>query len=143
MSNKNLLWILGGLTFAGLGYFLFVKLKQEQNKIGKPEEGSPVLLGDPTIKDVEVPPPALGGLGSLIGGAFNFLTNWKDYTVATTSTPLNVRDKADSKGKIVATLPKGSEIKAKASGVKGWMVVSKDGENTLGYASQTYLTPKL
>ena len=142
MKNKNLLWILGGLTLAGLGYFLFVKSKQKKDEIGKPEEAAPPL-GDATISEVEVPSPSLSGLGSLVGGAFNFFANWKDYTVATTSTPLNVRDKADSKGKIVATLPKGSVIKAKASGVKGWLAVSKDGKNTLGYVSQTYLKPKL
>lgn len=140
MNNKNLLWVIGGLTFAGLGYFLFFKLKKE--KID--ETPIPLIVeGAEDKKEIEAAPPALGGLGSLIGGAFTFFTNWKDYTVTTINTPLNVRDKADSKGKIVANLPKGSVIKAKASGVKGWMAVSKDGENILGYASQTYLKPKL
>lgn len=146
MKNKTLLWVLGGVTLAGLAYFFIVKGKK-QNQSSAGTTGTDSVPSDSIIPEapaLATPPivptaPSINPLGTIYNALNNLLSNWNDYTVTTTNLPLNVRQKPDSVSKVVTTLPKGSTIKAKASGVKGWMAVSQDGQNILGYVSQQYL----
>lgn len=134
MKKSNVWVVVGILAVAGLGVYYYNKLKKRNKDIVPIEPIEPV--------DV-VPSPIGGGIGSGIASAVAFITNFKDYSVETKTTGLNVRNKPDAKGKLVASLPKGSTIKAKASGVRGWMEVSKDGKTTLGYVSSAFLKPKV
>lgn len=127
--KKSSVWTLVALLVGGgLVYYYISKKKKREDKENE-------------IDVNELPP--MGGIGSGIASAIAFITNFKDYSVETEKGGLNVRNKPDAKGKLVASLPKGSTIKAKASGVKGWMEVSKDGKTTLGYVATAYLKPKL
>ena len=88
--------------------------------------------------------PVLPGIGGIIAPITRYVTSWNDYTVNTRTTNLNVREKPDSLSKIVGSLTKGSTVKAKASGVKGWMAVSADGgKTTFGYSAMEYLKAKI
>jgi len=113
-------------------------IKQTREEFERDRENAPVPV-KPPIYPINISLPGLGTLGI---PDFTFLTRWNDYTVNTASTSLNVRERPDSASKIVGKLAKGSTIKAKASGTKGWMAVSKDGVNTLGYSSLDYLKIK-
>lgn len=150
MKNKGLIWVLGGLAVAGIGYFVFTKLK---NKAPKKDKNAPIDTGMGVVSLDDIPstatPPIVASstpspnpLTRLFDGLTNLLSNWAEYVVSTQTAPLVVREKPDSIAKKVTTLAKGSTIQAKASGVKGWMAVSQDGENTLGYVSQQYLKLK-
>lgn len=147
MKDKTLLWILGGLTFAGLGYFLFVKLNKEAKALDTSGVDSVSLDSVlPEAPELATPPiaapsaPSINPLATIFNTVNTLLSNWNDYKVVTKKDPLSVRQRPDSVSKIISSLPKGSTIKAKASGVKGWMAVSQDGKNTLGYVAQQYLT---
>lgn len=109
-------------------------IKQTQAEFEKDRANAPIL----NLPSVSIP-----GIGMLPMPNLNFLMQWNDYTVNTQTSALNVRQRPDSTSKIIDKLPKGSVVKAKASGTKGWFAVSKDGVNTLGYASQDYLKYKV
>jgi len=137
--KKNTLYTISGITLVLVGgYFLYRKfLSKKTTQGGSIQE--PIQTLDTNIIEQTTTPTS--GLAS----AFSFLTEYNDYQVNTTSTSLNVREKPDSKSKIVGSLPKGSKIKAKASGTKGWFDVSKDGKTNFGYVSAQFLKalPKL
>lgn len=163
MKNKGLIIAAGVLLLLAVPVVVIASSRRRKKDEEKPKKRSTVVADDPIKQTKEefekdrenapVPPlatlPTLPGSVSLPGlGTFplpdlSFLTRWNDYTVNTQSSPLNVRQRPDSTSKIIDKLPKGSTIKAKASGTKGWFAVSKDGVNTLGYASQDYLKYKV
>lgn len=134
MKKSNVWSVLGILAALGVGVYLYNRFKKKKEDI--------IPIEPVTPSDI-VPAPISGGIGSGIASAVAFITNFKDYSVETKTTGLNVRNKPDAKGKLVASLPKGSTIKAKASGVRGWMEVSRDGKTTLGYVSSAFLKPKV
>ncbi len=158
MKNKGLLIAGGVLLLIAVPAVIYAATRKP-----KPKKGSSVIADDPIKQTKEefdrdranapIPPlatpPVLPGSVSLPGlGTFglpdlSFLTRWNDYTVNTSTSSLNVRERPDSGAKIVAKLAKGATVKAKASGTKGWFAVSKDGVNTLGYASADYLKYKV
>lgn len=116
-------------------------IKQTKEQFDKDRENAPVpTLATPTILPGGVTLPGLGTFGM---PDLSFLMRWNEYTVNTASSNLNVRERPDSTAKIVDRLAKGSTVKAKASGTKGWFAISKDGVNTLGYASSDYLKYKV
>lgn len=142
MKNKNVL-IGIGVVAAIVGGFLLLRrnLKKKDEEVRENIKGSqePIAgLDAPTPDSGSIPPPAIPALNPLQAVA-SFLTNWNDYVVNTKTRGLNVRKNPDSKSGILLSLPKGSTIKGKASGVKGWFAVSKDGVNTLGYVSSDLL----
>ena len=159
MKNKGILIAAGVLLLLAVPVIVMASNRQRQKnkRDEKPKKKSSVVADDPIKQTKEqfdkdrenAPVPTLPSSVSLPGlGTFplpdlSFLTRWNDYTVNTQSSPLNVRQRPDSTSKIIDKLPKGSTIKAKASGTKGWFAVSKDGVNTLGYASQDYLKYKV
>lgn len=115
-------------------------IKQTKEEFERDRANAPIPVTPVSPISISLP-----GLGTLGIPDFTFLTRWNDYTVNTASTSLNVRERPDSASKIVGKLAKGSTVKAKASGTKGWMAVSNDGITTLGYSSLDYLkikTPK-
>jgi len=137
--KKNNLYTIGGITLVLVGgYFLYKKF------LSKPQTQE--NLGQEPIKELDTNPldqvpSSISGLSS----AFSFLTEYNDYKVSTTSSSLNVRQKPNAQSKIVGTLAKGSTIKAKASGTKGWFDVSQDGKTNFGFVSAQFLKalPKL
>jgi uncharacterized protein YgiM (DUF1202 family) len=131
--KKSSLYTIGGITLVILaGYLLYRKsLSKKATQIGSIQE--PIQTLDNNIIEQTTKPSS--GLAS----AFSFLTEYNDYQVDTTSTSLNVREKPDGKSKVIGTLPKNSKIKAKASGVRGWFDVSKDGKTNFGYVSAQFL----
>lgn len=140
--KKNYIYIIGGIGLAlATGFFLY-------RRFVSPKKAEGIAPQEP-ISDLDsnVVTTTTTQIGSTIGdtlsgtaqGVFAFLTNYNDYQVVTKSSALNVRDKADAKGKVVGSLPKGSKIKAKASGVSGWFDVSKDGILRFGYVSAQFL----
>lgn len=142
MKNKNLWMSVGVAALLIGGYFVIrnmKKKKKDEDFKGKQEpiEG----LDTPAVLPSEPTPSSPTLIGGFAGIA-QFLTNWNDYVVNTKTSSLNVRKNPDSKSAIVDSLRKGSVIKAKASGVKGWFAVSRDGETTLGYVAQEFIKPK-
>lgn len=142
MKNKNVL-IGIGVVAAIVGGFLLLrrnlKKKDEEVRENIKDSQEPIAgLDAPTPDSGSIPPPAIPALNPLQAVA-SFLTNWNDYVVNTKTRGLNVRKNPDSNSGILLSLPKGSTIKGKASGVKGWFAVSKDGVNTLGYVSSDFL----
>lgn len=155
--KRNSIIIIGSVIGAGLlGFFLYRQFRKKKmdkaNVPDKPRKRGSVVVDqlDSLTQDqydalISQKPSAASG-GTAFGGAFNVasnifgtLTNWADYEVVTQTMPLNVRENPDGKSRIVASLAKGSTIKGKASGVKGWFEVSKDGQTTLGYVSSQFL----
>jgi hypothetical protein len=154
--KRSTLIITGSLVAVGLLAFFLVRAAKRRKSTPVVPEPKPKRRGSVIVDQLDtisqeeydkltskpsVPISATSG-----GQAFNMasnilgtLTNYADYEVATQTMPLNVRENPDSKAKIVASLPKGSTIKGKASGVKGWFEVSKDGINPIGYVSAQYL----
>ena len=155
MKNKGL-WIAGGVLLL-LAFPVVVIAANRRRGKDKPGAGkkSSVVADDPikqtreqfekdrvdATKAIPVLPTsiAIPAIGGFTLPNLNFLLQWNDYTVKTASGNLNVRERPDSSSKIVDRLPKGSTIKAKASGTRGWMAVSRDGVSTIGYASLEYL----
>ena len=140
--KKNTLYILGGLAVAYIaGVFIFKRFskgkKLDQDVSPELIEGLDENQVSRTIS--QVGPTTASSVGGTANSIFGFLTNYNDYQVITKTTPLNVRVNPDSKSKIIGTLPKGSKIKGKASGVKGWFDVSKDGKTNYGYVSAEFL----
>lgn len=144
--KKDTIWIaVGTLLSIGIGYYAYKRffktnvIKVPEDKADdsskKPEESTNVITG--TIGAIANP------VIKAVGGVFDFVTNWNDYTVNTVSTPLNVRQQPNTNSKVIASIPKGTVVKAKASGTKDWLAVSKDGKNTYGYVSAQYLKAKI
>lgn len=140
--KKNNLYTIGAvaLTLAA-GFFIYKQLVNGK-KLNEPVAPEP-------IKDLDENPvtSTISQVGSIVGGSvtgltqsvFGFLTQYNNYQVATQTSGLNVRQKPDAKSKIIGNLPQGSTIKGKASGVKGWFDVSKDGKTNYGYVSSQFL----
>jgi uncharacterized protein YgiM (DUF1202 family) len=140
--KKNNLYQIGAVALVlAAGFFLyrkFVNGKKEQQPVAP--EPITDLNENPLVDTVTGSASALtSSVAGLSQSVFGFLTNYNDYQVMTQTTGLNVRQKPDAKAKILGNLPKGSTIKAKASGVKGWFDVSKDGKSTYGYVSAQFL----
>jgi uncharacterized protein YgiM (DUF1202 family) len=140
-NNKTIWWIVGGVAVLGAGYLILRKFTKKGEK--KSEEirqsgaEEPVELNPPT-------PPVLTGNPLLdIGNTIsNFLSNYQDYVVSTQTSSLNLRSNPDGASKVVGSLKKGSIVRAKASGVKGWFAVSDNDKDIKGYVSSTFLKAK-
>lgn len=140
--KKNNLYTIGAVALGLAAAFFVYRKFVNGKKLNEPVAPEPV-------KDLDENPltSTIGQVGSTVGGSvsglsqsvFGFLTNYNDYQVATQTSGLNVRQKPDAKGKIIGNLPQGSKIKGKASGVKGWFDVSKDGKTNYGYVSAQFL----
>ena len=136
MKNRNL-YIIGGLALAaGLAFLLLRKRKKDEIIV---EAG---VAEAPVVPALDTPKPVVGTPSAGLAAAAGFLTSYQDYTVETSRTGLNVRVRPDGGSRIVGSLPKGSTIKAKASGVKGWFEVSKDGVTPMGFVSSVFLRAK-
>jgi len=115
--KKSTFWVIAGVAGVGIvGYYLYNRYA------GKKATATPAPLPTPT------PAPAPSG--------------YEDYVVTTQRSNLNIRQNPDSVAKIVGSLSKGSEIKAKPSSVAGWLEVSKDGVTSLGFSSEAFLRKK-
>lgn len=132
MKKNNIYLIVGGLAIVGVA--LLIIRNRKKAMLIAPQQ--PTDATDPIVNPVVITDK------TPIGGAARFLTTYQDYVVTTQRSNLNVRQNADGNSKVVASLPKGSTIKAKASGVKGWFEVSKDGKTPLGFVSSQFLKVK-
>lgn len=153
--KRSTLIITGSLVAVGLLAFFLARAanrrKSRSEAEPKPKRKGSIIVDqldtisqedyDKLTSKPSVPISATSGgqAFNMASSIFGTLTKYADYEVATQTMPLNVRENPDSKAKIVASLPKGSTIKGKASGVKGWFEVSKDGVNPIGYVSAQYL----
>jgi hypothetical protein len=61
------------------------------------------------------------------------------YAIKTSGSNLNLRDKPATSGKVLKSLEPFISVYARPSSVKGWMEVSEDGKQLVGYASSGYL----
>lgn len=140
MKNKTLITILSIAAVAGIGIYFFNRMKKkgEQKAEEIKQEGEVLDMTQPEITPIISPNP----LVNIANTISNFLSNYNDYVVTTQTSGLNLREKADAKSKVLASIPKGSTVKAKASGVKGWFIVSKDGKNPSGFVASQYLKAK-
>lgn len=144
MKKENtLLVILGGVAVLGLSYFLYRRFtkKGEQKADEIRQQGQ---QGDQPADDL---PPLLptgtgNPLADLASNITNFLSRYQDYEVVTKTSNLNVRSKPDSTAKVIGSLKKGSTVRAKASGVKGWFAISDNDKDIKGYVAQSFLKPK-
>lgn len=138
--KKNTLYIVGGVAVLVAAAFFIFRKKSDKDKNGEPQE--PIKNLDDNIVEstkITVGPTTADSLGGTSKSVFGFLSEYNDYQVVTQSSALNVRQKPDGISKVVGSLPKGSKIKGKASGVKGWFDVSKDGTTNYGYVSAQFL----
>ena len=141
-NNKTLIAIIGGLALLGVGYFLLRRFtKKGEQKADEIRE-----QGQQAEPPSDLPPLLPTGTGNpltdLASNLTNFLTRYQDYVVATQTSNLNVRQRPDSQSKIVASLKKGSTVRAKASGVKGWFAISDNDKDIKGYVAQSFLKAK-
>jgi uncharacterized protein YgiM (DUF1202 family) len=142
MMKKSSLYQIGAVALVLAAGFFIYKQFVNGKKSQQPVSPEPIKdLDENPLNQVAstVGPRIENTLGALSGSLFGFLTEYNDYTVTTQTSGLNVRQKPDSKAKVVGNLPKGSTIKAKASGVKGWFDVSKDGSSNYGYVAAQFL----
>lgn len=147
MKKNNIIWIVGGILVVGAaGFFLYKKFqkKAEENldkKIKAPETPEEAPKESNPVKDTVSQIIAAGGgiLGGIGAAANEYLSNYNDYVVNTISSNLYLRETPNAQGKILGKFTKGSIIKAKASGTKGWFAVSEDGSTVKGYVSSMYL----
>ena len=140
--KKNNFYTIGAVALGLAAAFFVYRKFVNGKKLNEPVAPEP-------IRDLDENPitSTIGQVGSTVGGSvtglsqsvFGFLTQYNDYQVATQTSGLNVRQKPDAKSKIIGNLPQGSKIKGKASGVKGWFDVSKDGKTNYGYVSSQFL----
>ena len=145
MKKENtLLVIIGGVAALGLSYFLYRRFtkKGEQRADEIRQQGQQA----PTDQPSDLPPLLPVGTGNpltdLASNITNFLNRYQDYEVVTKTNNLNLRQRPDSQSRIIGSLRKGSSVRAKASGVKGWFAVSDNDKDIKGYVSQTFLKPK-
>ncbi len=148
-NNKGLYYALGAIALVGGGYFLFKKFQKKQEEKTKEIKGEQ----EPTNPIEQVSAGATNVLSSVYAGTGNYLGAaaatiaeylgaFNPYSVNTISSNLYLRDKPDSKGKVIGKFAKGTIVKAKPSGVKGWFAISEDGKTIKGYVSQVYLKPE-
>ena len=142
-NNKTLIAVIGGLALLGVGYFLLRRfskkgeqradeIRQQGQQSDQPADDLPPLL-----------PTGTGNpLADLASNITNFLSRYQDYEVVTKTSNLNVRSKPDSTAKVIGSLKKGSTVRAKASGVKGWFAISDNDNDIKGYVAQSFLKPK-
>jgi uncharacterized protein YgiM (DUF1202 family) len=142
MKNKTLITILSIAAVAGIGIYFFSRMKKkgEQKAEEIKQEGEILDMTQPS----QTTTPIISGnpWQNIANTISNFLSNYNDYTVTTQTSGLNLREKPDAKSKILASIPKGSTVKAKASEVKGWFIVSKDGVNPSGFVASQFLKAK-
>lgn len=144
-NNKTLIAVIGGLALLGVGYFLLRKFskKGEMKADEIRQQGQDPIIDQPADSTPVQLPTTTGSAWTNIGNAItNFLSNYQDYEVVTKTSSLNVRQRPDAQSKIIGSLTKGSTVRAKASGVKGWFAVSDNDKDIKGYVSQTYLKAK-
>jgi len=101
-------------------------------------------VGRPTGTTTTLPPRAdttsgTEGVGRPSGSGTSSPFSTK-YKVVTSSGSLNVRNKPDGSATITDKLAKGTIIFGRQSSVSAWIEVSKDGLNSSGFASKTYLS---
>lgn len=141
--KKNQYYIIGGIALALAGGIFLWRKYINGKKAEAPVPQEPISDIDQSNSVVSTVVGSGTAITSTLGGLsqsiFGFLTEYNDYLVNTQTSGLNVRSKPDAKSKIVGNLKKGQTIKAKASGVKGWFDVSKDGKNNFGYVSSQFL----
>lgn len=141
--KKDTGYIVAGVVLSlAVGYYAYNRFfkvnafpKQDDEKQPAEEKAESTIISS-------IVNPIGSGIASIGGSIASFLSSWNDYTVNTQSTPLNVRQQPNTSSKIVASIPKGTVVKAKASGTKDWLAVSKDGKNTVGYVSAQFLKAK-
>lgn len=137
LYTRNTLYILGGLAVA---LALFSYKKSRRQKITRQNISSDTVIGlDENKVQGESIPILPNTLQGAVGSIFGFLTAYNDYEVVTKNTKLNVRERPDGESKIITSLPKGSKIKGKASGTKGWFDVSQDGKKNFGFVASEFL----
>lgn len=138
--DKKQYWTIGGVALLLVGVYIVYDsfFKKKEDKVTKPNKKEDGVLGTLSSAGSTIT-SSVGGVASNI---VQFVTTYNDYIVTTQKTGLNVRQKPDINSKIITSLPSGSTILAKASGNKGWLAVSKDGDKLLGYVSQEFLKIK-
>jgi uncharacterized protein YgiM (DUF1202 family) len=143
-NNKTILYVGVGLAVAVVGFFAFrmIRNKKEMQDAGIVTEDidSTIINTPPTAEQSAKKPVATGNIFADLGSTIrNIVSNYKSYRVATLTGSLNVREKPDSKSKIIGSIKKDTIIKAKPSGTAGWFEYSKDSQVVTGYISSTYL----
>lgn len=144
-NNKTLIAVIGGLALLGVGYFLLRKFskKGEMKADEIRQQGQDPIIDQPADTTPVKLPTATGNPWADIGNAItNFLSTYQDYEVATQTSNLNVRQKPDAQSRIVGSLKKGSTVRAKGSGVKGWFAISDNDKDIKGYVAQSFLKAK-
>lgn len=150
--KKDTIWIaVGTLLSIGIGYYAYKRFfKTNVIKVPDGSTNTRDILNTETTQPQQPDNVITGTIGAIVNpvvnaatNAFSFLTSWNDYTVNTASTSLNVRQMPNTTSRVIASLPKGATVKAKASGIKDWLAVSKDGKNTYGYVSAQYMKAKI
>lgn len=145
MKKENtLIVILGGVAALGLSYFLYRRFtkKGEQRADEIRQQGQQANEPPSTATPTILPTPTGNPLTDIAGTLGNFLSNYQTYTVVTKTSNLLLRDKPDAQGKVIGSFRKGSTVRAKASGTKGWFAVSDNDKDVKGYVSQAFLKPK-
>ncbi len=143
-NNKTILYVGVGLAVAVVGFFAFrmmrnKKLMQDAGVITE-DVDSTVINTTPKAEQLAKKPVATGNIFADLGSTIrNIVSNFKSYRVATLTGSLNVREKPDSKSKIIGSIKKDAIIKAKPSGTAGWFEYSKDSQVGAGFISSTYL----
>lgn len=148
--KKDTIWVLIGTALSiGVGYYAYKRFfKTNVVKVPDTRNADNFVLDQPQEQNKtedtsgSVISSITNPVVKAVGGVFEFLSNWNDYTVNTVSTPLNVRQSPSTSSKVIASIPKGTVVKAKASGTKDWLAVSKDGKTTFGYVSAQYMKVK-
>jgi hypothetical protein len=143
-NNKTILYVGVGIAVAVVGFFAFrmIRNKKEMQDAGIVTEDidSTVINTSPVSQQPAKKPVATGNIFADLGSTIrNIVTNYKSYRVATLTGSLNVREKPDSKSKIIGSIKKDAIIKAKPSGTAGWFEYSKDSQVGAGFISSTYL----
>ena len=140
--KKSSLYQIGAVALVLAAGFFIYKQFVNGKKSQEPVAPEPIkdLNDNPLVSTLTGGASALtSSVAGLQSSLFGFLTEYNNYQVITQSSGLNVRQKPDGKAKVIGSLPQGSNVKAKASGVKGWFDVSKDGKNNYGYVSAQFL----
>jgi uncharacterized protein YgiM (DUF1202 family) len=144
MNNKKTIWwIVGGVAAVGVGLLLlrrFTKKGQAKaDEIRQQGAAAPIDVITPSPVPVIRTGNPITDLGSAVS---NFLSNYQNYVVATQTSNLNVRSKPDASSKVIGSLKKGSTVRAKASGTKGWFAISDNDSDIKGYVSAQFLKAK-
>lgn len=117
-STKVILIIVGVLALGAGAYFIFRPKKEDANDNKD---------NDDKKDNVQQNQVASG---------------FEKYVVSTNKGNLNLRDTPSTSGTIKQSLPKGTEILAKASTTSGWHEVGDDKGQVIGYVSSQFITKK-